>query len=250
MALATATGPLGTFTITEYHRARGLFDGLSLLRLRNIKIAYYLTLESGNVTQTCSTKYLVMLAQELFRAKAADLDVLRANYSRVAQAGRLILLERELRRLLEHPDLFASDSQCLRFFSLLNLEAQYNLSQAFLTLVERDDLHELHQDWQHLIRRSKDGETLKPWEAWLRSYAPGKSNFRLQSETNPKSVLQALPPVAMRIIRSYELNEISLRDEMRNVSFEAINSLTRLTKNSRTQYLPKWLLLLPSECFK
>lgn len=175
------------------------------------------TIASGAVVQTCSRRYLVCLAQEAFRAKALSFQTQDSQHIS-NQRARLAFLEKEFRRLLEHPDLFESESARLRFFSLLLFETQFYLGRASLELLRRACIRNLHAEWVGFKIGEESKNNLKPWEMWLKNYAPGFTKHRPNlPQTIPKSSVQVLTPVCMRLIHQYADEELVLLRLMRDV---------------------------------
>lgn len=113
---------------------------------------------------------------------------------------RLQLISSELRRLFQNPALFPSDAARVRFSSVIALDA--NLQ--FVEAVQDHLLRAIQDGLEHQNReqycRPHFVEGSKGWENFLCNMTPGVPLSNQPLQTTPKSSLQAIPTVGLRIV--------------------------------------------------
>ena len=114
-------------------------------------------------------------------------------------------LTSEIPRLFEYPGLFPSESLRIRFLHFIALDSDLQLCEAIGSLVMESELQGINEGWRKDVSRKRYLEGTRGWENFLMFDAPG---IPLTSErTEPKSMVQAMPPIASRIVADFEREE-------------------------------------------
>ena len=121
------------------------------------------------------------------------------------QRERLQFLTYEIDRLIHHPGLFPSPATQARFYAIIGLDAEIQFSQAYKELLLKAQMRRLAQTSRSRFTRVTFQPGSKNWENFLLDGGIGTSCQALQSI--PKSVIQIIPAVGMRIIGDYEREE-------------------------------------------
>ncbi|KIV97490.1 hypothetical protein PV10_01240 [Exophiala mesophila] len=153
----------------------------------------------GNVETTCSLKYLTSLCLEVLRARSAPMVELATDADESSRIRRLQFVSTEVRRLFQNPALFPSDAARVRFASIIALDANLQFVeavQAHLIRAIQEELDSQNREYSrpHYVEGSKG------WENFLCNMMPGVATSNRPSETTPKSSLQAIPSVGLRIV--------------------------------------------------
>ncbi|KAJ4525035.1 hypothetical protein HRR83_000686 [Exophiala dermatitidis] len=166
--------------------------------------------DNGNVVHPCSSAYLTTLVLEFLRAKAYPLVKMCRDHDWTAQIRRVQFLEVELTRLLENPDLFASQAARAKFTAIIALDANLQFIQAVKDLLVRESLNDITRfSRTHFTHRPYRNGT-KGWENFLLNMAPGAPGFLDRKISGPPSAYQLLPPVGARIVNDWKREEQQL----------------------------------------
>jgi hypothetical protein len=160
---------------------------------------------SGVVLHSCSDDFMIVLCLEFWKAQSHQLMRSLRKFDQREQDQRLKFLAHEIQRLLRHPQLFPSESSRIRFFAFLAVDSRFQLCEAVSGLLMQNEIQDLQETWRKNVSRKGYLEGTRGWENFLLFDAPG---LRLSSDrTVPESMVQAMPPVAARIVADFEREE-------------------------------------------
>ena len=144
---------------------------------------------------------------ELHRARAFPLVSIVKDPDQYAHTRRVLLVEAEVEQLLRQPELFPSNAVRTRFLALVGLDANLQFLGATKGLLLRSELQAI----DHISKaRARDPyhEDTVGWENFLLNMAPGgPEDPTHRAETTPKSSLQMLSTIGLRIVRDLEREE-------------------------------------------
>jgi hypothetical protein len=171
---------------------------------------------TGQVRFQCSTDFLIALSMEFMKTIAYDMVTVVTEADKEEHIERLKFLNHELRRLIQHPQLFQSANIEARFFTLLGVDSRMQFGTACCKLLVEVEMHKI-------MRSSRKNETRKSyvdgsrnWENFLLDGAPGTRYKVVQ--TVPKSTFQIVPAVGMRIVADFEREEAKIVRFVQQVS--------------------------------
>lgn len=162
----------------------------------------------GVVMEPCTTQYLQYLCVEAFRATAQPLVRFVKDTNEDEDEDRLELITYELQRLLHHPALFPSESARVKFLALMALDSELQFQEACSGLMIEAEIHELDSVRRHEYSRPLYQPGTRGWENFLLNMAPGApEDPSNRAITTPKSALQMVPAVGLRILADFEREE-------------------------------------------
>lgn len=161
--------------------------------------------EDGIVQHPCSNDFLITICIEFCKAQSHQMISRLRDLEQPQQSQRLEFLAYEVMRLFQHPQLFPSDSSRIRFLSFLAADSRLQLCEAISSMLMQNEMQTMHVSWRKNVSRKGYIEGTRGWENFLLSDAPG---LPFDSDrTEPKSMVQVMPPVASRIIADFEREE-------------------------------------------
>ncbi|KAK6371726.1 hypothetical protein LTS17_008549 [Exophiala oligosperma] len=201
---------------------------------------------SGNVVVPCSKEFLVSLALAVLRARSFPLTRLldtfksteelkdfEKKYREVCQAQiqRLQMISAEIRRLFQWPALFPSRAFRTKFAALVALDSNLQFVQATSSLLIRKVKAEVDEEF-----RQKAAKTYmkgsKGWENFYLNMAPGVygDTEAAHMETTPRTALQVIPAVGIRVMGDLGREEQMLLQWIRDAQVPVASEPALTTK--------------------
>ena len=166
-----------------------------------------LTLNFSGQSTPRSLQYLEALLMELHRARAFPLVNIVKDPDEYAHTRRVAFVETKIDQLLQQPELFPSDAVRTRFLALVGLDANLQFFGATKGLLLQSELQAIDEISKTRSRGPYPEDTVG-WENFLLNMAPGgPEDPTHRAETTPKSSLQMLSAVGLRIVRDLEREE-------------------------------------------
>ena len=162
-------------------------------------------LKDGIVQQACSDDFLIVLCLEFCKVQSHQLISRLRCLDQAEQDQRLGFLAYEIKRLLQHPELFPSESSRVRFLTFLAADSRFQSCKAISSLLMQNEIHNIQESWRKNVSRRGYVEGTRGWENFLLLDAPGLPFT--SDKTMPKSIVQVMPPVASRIVADFEREE-------------------------------------------
>jgi hypothetical protein len=210
----------------------------------------------GDVIAPASATYLHSLSVEILRTWAEFFLIDTDAVDDEETMTRLAYLCFELRRFLENPDLFPSDEARARFLAAVSLDPEMQFFSACAGLLIKSELDAIRKDTEQDYTRPTYANDVKGWENFLLNMAPGgPSDPTDRAHTAPKTSLQLLPPVGMRIISDIEREEREIeryveikKDEGYDVTAASTTMMIDFNRKAKaTTTLP--LMSMPQQTF-
>lgn len=162
----------------------------------------------GVVMERCTVDYIHQLCLEALRAMASPLLRIIKDTNEDEDEDRLELVTHETQRLLQHPELFPSESIRVKFLALMALDSELQFQEACVMLLIEGEIHELDSVRRHEYSRPLYQPGTRGWENFLLNMAPGApEDPSNRAITTPKSAFQMVPAVGLRILADFEREE-------------------------------------------
>lgn len=191
-----------TFPQESAHRGRITSE---LLPVYAPAASAYFSRKDGIVQQPCSEDFLAVLCVQFCKAQSHQLISTLRELEELEQDQRLEFLAYEIERLLQHPELFPSQPTRVRFLAFLAADSRFQICEAISSLLMQSEMHTMQEMWRKNVSRKDYLEGTRGWENFLLFDAPGLPFS--STRTEPKSMVQLLPPVGARIVGDYEKEE-------------------------------------------
>ena len=162
----------------------------------------------GDLVSPVSETYLHVLGIEMLRAWSQAIIATAEDKEDEDAEERLTYVCFEMKRLLNHPELFPTNESRVRLLSLMALDVELQFQTACATLILKAELDAIESDTEADHTRPTYANELNGWENFLLNMAPGApSDPTDRAHTMPKTSFQLLPPVGMRIVSDLEREE-------------------------------------------
>ena len=149
------------------------------------------------------------------------------------QIMRLGFLVRELRRLLQTPQLFPSAAVRARFFAMLGVDSRLRFGEACKDLLLKAELCKIMRSARKNQTRKLYREDCRAWDNFLLNGAPG-TPFEI-IPTLPKSAFQVIPAAGMRIVTDFEREESEIVRWVEQVSPHDMSMTSQIANTNTTR---------------